>query len=411
MELRKVTYRMYPNQKQAALLDDLLRLHCRLYNTALEERMRVYREEERSLRLHEQERVVTQWREQTPALAAMNAQSLQVTLKRVDLAFQAFFRRNKAGEAKPGFPRFKSVNRFPGWGYKTHGDGWRLNAGGNRMRHGCVRISGVGNVKLRGQARSEGEPRTCEILHKQGKWYLSVTVGCEPVRDHGDRAMALDWGLENFATMVDTNGHATTFPNPRFTNRAKRQRLRELHQAVSRKKNMRSHRRRCAIEALGRECARIARRRVNFMHQWSTLLISLCALIATEKLAVKNMTAGSGAYKKGLNRSILDLSPAYFLACLRYKAAEAGIEYCETPTRQLKPSQTCHRCGMQKKKPLSERWHRCECGASCSRDENAARVMLNWALTGSANGQELTGVAGSGRSLAALNRETHAVMA
>ena len=60
-----------------------------------------------------------------PALSAVNAQSLQVTAKRLSRAFDAFFRRVAAGEA-PGYPRFKSYRRYSGWGYKTYGDGWKL---------------------------------------------------------------------------------------------------------------------------------------------------------------------------------------------------------------------------------------------------------------------------------------------
>ena len=100
------------------------------------------------------------------------------------------------------------------------------------------------------------------------------------------------------------------------------------------------------------------------------------------------LQASSGKYKKGLNREILSAAPTQFLSLLRSKAEEAGAVWVEVPTRQLKPSQTCHRCGTQRKKLLSERQHSCDCGASCSRDENAARVMLNWALYGNATGQE-----------------------
>jgi hypothetical protein len=39
------------------------------------------------------------------------------------------------------------------------------------------------------------------------------------------------------------------------------------------------------------------------------------------------------------------------------------------PTREVKLSQTCYGCGILKKKLLSERWHQCDCGANCSRDE------------------------------------------
>lgn len=40
-----------------------------------------------------------------------------MVLKRLNLAFKGFFRRIKAG-AMPGFPRFRSAERFPGWGCK-----------------------------------------------------------------------------------------------------------------------------------------------------------------------------------------------------------------------------------------------------------------------------------------------------
>lgn len=56
---------------------------------------------------------------------------------------------------------------------------------------------------------------------------------------------------------------------------------------------------------------------------------------------------------------------------------------------------------------LSERWHDCPCGASCSRDENAARVILDYALQ-KVSGQELAEVRSRG-CFAALNHETHAI--
>ena len=87
---------------------------------------------------------------------------------------------------------------------------------------------------------------------------------------------------------------------------------------------------------------------------------------------------------------------------------EAGLYWVEIPTRSVKPSQTCHGCGVQVKKTLSERIHHCDCGASCSRDENSAKVMLNWALFGNPSGQELAEV-WSGDN-AVLKHETHSIM-
>lgn len=425
MVLRKITYRMYPTKQQTERLLELLGLHQRVYNTALEERIHAYQERGESLNYMAQAKVLTHWRSYCPALAGVNAQSQQNTLKRLDRSYQAFFRRVKAGET-PGFPRFKPLQRYPGWGYNTHGDGWRLHAGAG-MQHGHVRLSGIGMIRLRGKARTPGEVKTAEVQHKDGRWYLSVTVECEPQRICGTEAMGMDWGLETFATVCSGEDDTLSVPNPRFLDKPQRQRLKRLQQAVSRKPNKRSNNRRKAVAKLSAESRRIANRRKDFLHKTSADLVKQYGLIATEQLNVKDMTASGGEYKKGLNRSILDTAPSTFINLLKTKAEEAGSLWVEVPTRQVKPSQTCHRCGIQRKKPLSERKHQCSCGAICSRDENAARVMLNWALFGTrighhpgcnelkleqpgdnVTGQELSEV-GSGCRLAVKSHETSPV--
>ena len=404
---RKVTYRLYPDKSQEDALLDLLGLHQRVYNTALEARIKCYKESARSISFVDQCRDLTQWRKKSDALNDVNAQSLQVTLKRLDLAYQAFFRRVKLGEA-PGFPRFKPIERFSGWGYKTHGDGWRLHAC-EQMKHGHIRLSGVGMVKLRGKARTPGLTKTCEILHKAGKWYASVTVACHPSRPCGSAGMGLDWGLETFATVCDAEHTTHSVENPRLLKKQLKK-LKLLQQDVSRKSNKRSHNRFKAVRKVADLHRKIGYQRKDFNHQTAASLVANYGLIATEALSVKNMTANGGQYKKGLNREILSAAPTQFLSLLKSKAEEAGAIWVEIPTRQVKPSQTCHRCGIQRKKLLSERQHICYCGASCSRDENAARVMLNWALHGNATGQE-SGRGGESLMLGMLNHETTSIAA
>ena len=84
--------------------------------------------------------------------------------------------------------------------------------------------------------------------------------------------------------------------------------------------------------------------------------------------------------KAGLNKAILDGAPSAFLSMLRYKAEEAGVVYAEAPTTTLKPTQRCHACWRVEKKRLDERWHSCPCGVECSRDLNAALVLLYWGM-------------------------------
>jgi len=410
MANRKITYRLYPTAAQAARLHQILVLHQRLYNAALEQRISAYALCGHSVSFAEQCANLTELRAEFPEYAALNAQSEQVTLKRVDLAFKAFFRRVKEGSDSPGFPRFKSVDRFSGWGYKTHGDGWRLIAG-EGMRHGKLRLSGIGEIAIRGGARTPGEPKTCEIMRKGNQWYASVTIDCEPQRERGILGVGLDWGVDTFATLEFSNGATAEIANPRHTKSAAQELARAQRGLARKKKGSRNRQR--AKAKVARTHAKTANRRKEFLHQQTALIIALCCLIATEQLKVKAMTASGKGGKRGLNREILSTSPAAFLQLLQTKAAEAGCEFVEIPTRTVKPSQTCPNCGRRRKKTLSERVHDCECGLRTKRDRAAARVNLNWALTGkpASPGWEPTGSVWSGCSLAVMKHESPPITA
>ncbi|MHB8146342.1 MAG: RNA-guided endonuclease InsQ/TnpB family protein, partial [Vulcanimicrobiaceae bacterium] len=358
---RKVVYRLYPSRAQEAALLDMLGLHQRLYNAALEQRKAAWRLQRKSLSAYDQSRDLTQLRACDERYAALNAQSAQVTLHRLHLAFAAFFRRCKKGQT-PGFPRFRSFDRFSGWGYKTHGDGFRFTPGdGNR--HGRLRLSGVGTMPVRGHARTPGEVTTCEIQHKAGRWYTSITVVCQPQRTGGHAPIGLDWGVETFATLAHEEGGFSAIENPRFFARMKAK-LEAAQQELAHKKKGSKNRRKARRVVAAIHC-KTAAKRLDFLHRTSAKLVAQSWLIATETLNIKAMTGSAKgtvespgrkvAQKAGLNREILATAPRAFLDMLRYKAAEAGIAYVEVPSRKVKPSQTCSGCGIQRKKPLSER--------------------------------------------------------
>ena len=326
-----------------------------------------------------------------------------MTLRRLDKAFAAFFRRIRAGQT-PGFPRFKSLVCFSGFNFKSHGDGWRFTPE-DGWRHGNLRLSGVGQIRARGQARQGGDIRASDILHRDGRWYLSLTVAVAvPERARqADGAMAYDWGVETFLSGVTHADETIQIDNPRWWQQEKDQ-TRRLQQAVSRKSNKRSNRRKKAVRRLAAARAKVARKRLNWAHQQTAALAGQYALVATEELTLKNMTrSGAGtaqepgkqvAQKAGLNREILDTAPGLFTSLFRYKVLETGGEWIHAPTGKLKPSQRCPRCWHVAKKQLSQRMHCCEqCGHQENRDAASARVVLCWALESIA-GQELaeTGV-------------------
>lgn len=374
--------------------------HHHLYNWALKDRIETYRNFNYGLSFSEQCKINTFWRKNRKAqgLQNANAQSEQVTLKRVALAFDGFFRRLKKGDKKAGFPRLKPFQRFKGWGYKSHGDGWRLYL--NEKKHGAVYLADVGIVKIRGKARNEGgTPKTSEIIRKNGEWFLSVAFEYGTIkRQCGTKAIGLDWGVEHYFSTIDQDGNFEQVENPRYLRQSK-----ELLTSLQRdlalaKKGTRAHRKlKFRIAKLHQK---IARQRLDFTHKQTSKLVEVAALVATEKLTVKNMTRSAKGtaekhgknvkQKAGLNREILNTAPAMTLSLLKYKAEEADSEFVEVPTRQVKPSQTCPDCGRQRKKSLSERWHSCECGCEKPRDVASAQVNLNWALGIQAGNQPRT---------------------
>jgi transposase len=83
----------------------MLETHRRLYNDALAERKQAWEQEQRSVSYGEQSGHLKAARTTNAFLAATNFSSCQATLRRLDKAFGAFFRRIKASET-PGYPRF-----------------------------------------------------------------------------------------------------------------------------------------------------------------------------------------------------------------------------------------------------------------------------------------------------------------
>ncbi|TKD35133.1 hypothetical protein FCG41_18330 [Azotobacter chroococcum] len=185
---RKVSYQLYPSQQQGTLLLALLRSHQQLYNAALEERISAWQKQTLSISYADQCKSLTVIRQAMPEWAIPNCSSQQMTLRRL------FFQRARQGKT-PGFPRFKSLARFPGFGFKSHGDGWSF-VPGKDWKHGRLRVGGVGHIKCRGQARQGGRICASDLLYRNGQWWLSLTVEPEVIvreRTH-HAAIGIDWG-------------------------------------------------------------------------------------------------------------------------------------------------------------------------------------------------------------------------
>ena len=147
-------------------------------------------------------------------------------------------------------------------------------------------------------------------------------------------------------------------------------------------------------DAIARMRAKAARRRKDWHHQTSKMISDNYNLAAFEELSIKNMTRSAKGTieepgrnvkaKTGLNRSILNEGWATHLDLTRYKMADNGGVVVTVPAPRT--SLTCHVCGStrpgQRKNQASFTCGDPECGWTGNADLNAARNVINRAVSG-----------------------------
>ncbi|WP_311767643.1 transposase [Burkholderia sp. Bp8998] len=361
-------------------------LALRAIHAALEERIDAYRKHGKPVRYYEQQNVLPEIKAARPEFVDLDSHTLQQTLRKLDPAFQAFFRRVKVGQT-PGFPRFKASKRFAGFCYPDPA-GWKLMQHGGR---GATLRIGSGkaamSIRARGQHRfgNGAKPNDLTITRKHGEWFASVTLrvskdACARARSD-DAHRGVDFGLNDWATFDDCE----TIANPRFV-RNEMPRMADLQRQQARKKRSSIRYRRLGAQ-VAKLHERIGNLRREFLHKETTRMVTACAVLATEELRTQNMSRSAKGtqdkpgrmvkHKAGLNREILSAGLSMAHQMLAYKVVETGTRLHVANTRQLKPSQRCAACWEIVHKTLSHRRHVCPyCGHTAQRDQKAASVVL-----------------------------------
>lgn len=247
-----------------------------------------------------------------------------------------------------------------------------------------------------------GRILSATISEEAGRWFCSF--GCEVERQDASARLpsaivAVDLGVRHLAVLST----GKFVENPKALSRHAR-RMARLQREKSRREEG-SKRRRKTQRKLSRCHRRVANVRRDALHKLTTELASTYGTVVVEDLNVAGMTkkpkpkpdperpeqyARNGRRPKaGLNKALLDASPAEFRRQLTYKLSwhDGTLVVAD---RFFPSSKTCSGCGAAKAKlRLSERTYRCECGLEIDRDLNAA---LNLA----AYGRRALDVAGSG---------------
>ena len=355
-------FRLNPTKKQSRLLDEGL-TECRwLYNELLEQRKHAHEELSMSLSKYQQSMFLPELKDERSSLENVHSQVLQNVVDRLEKAFQAFFRRCKAGE-NPGFPRFRGAHRYNSFCYPQSG----FALVGNTLK-----LSKIGTIRLKLHRPIEGKLKTCTLRrNSSGDWDVSLSCEVEvQPQTAKEGSIGIDVGLEHFATL--SNG--TEIPNPRFFRQGETA-LAKAQRTLSRLKKGTPERRK-KRKAVAKIHEKIRNQRRDFCHKESKKIVDQYQYICVEDLNIKKMVEGSYFAK-----SITDASWNQFRQFLTYKAAEAGRKL--GLVNPAYTTQDCSQCGHRERKRLSNRQHSCsQCGYKVTRDYNAAQNILALGLDG-----------------------------
>ena len=381
---RTIQRRGYTSRAGYAQIDAVMRECAELYNAALQERRDAYRLRGASVTLYAQQCQFTGVRADRPETwGARDANVGRGVLRRLDRAYQAFFRRVKAGE-KPGFPRWKSGRR------------WRTielaEVRPGMVRDGVVRVKGLPPIRVdtRGSLPPSSQLRSLRITRRFRR--LIVALGYEvPIAPlaPGRPAVGIDMGVTD--RLMLSTGEAIPGERGNWDAVQVAQRRLSRCRAPDRRKGIRPSRewkRRKAALANLRDRERVAAR--NRDHRLTTDLTRRFGWIVIEDLAPHNMTRSAKgtaeepganvAAKSGLNRRMLDQRIGQVRRQLTYKAASAGGQVVAVDPRYT--SQTCSGCGNRAAAQRREKRFQCTaCGLRLDADHNAARNILRLGLT------------------------------
>jgi putative transposase len=336
--IRSYCYPLKPNRAQEEALNAFLVACQQLYNGALEERIGAYRRQRKTVTKYDQFKELTTLRAEDPAYAAVPARILRSPIERLDRAYQAFFRRVKNGE-KPGFPRFRSQDRYDSFSFPTP------SVKGDR-----VLIPNLGHVRFnRYREIPEGAPIKGATVKRAPKgWEISFVcdLGQAPKKKvDSTRSVGVDLGLKSFAVL--STGEEIT--KPRFLKVSAGLVARRQRSLVTKKRGSNSRKR--AKNLVARAHLRVHNQRLDFARKLAKDLVTRFDVICHEDLDVRGLIEKEGGPR--LSKSISDAAWSLFLRCLAPKAEEAGKLAVGVNPRGT--TQRCSGCGKLVPKTLRDR--------------------------------------------------------
>lgn len=269
---RAYRFLLRPTSRQAVALAGMLADHRALYSAALQERRDGWRMRGVSVRYGDQSGQLKSIRAELPEQARWSFSSQQATLRRLDRAFQAFFRRVRAGQ-KPGYPRFKGRGWFDTVEWPKDGDGCRWLPECRR-----VRLQGIGHVRVHTHRAVQGVVKTVSVRREGRRWFLILS--CDDVPAVPLPVTGAVVGVDVGSTHLLSTSDGVHVPNPKPRARSAA-RLTAAQRALARCERG-SNRRRKTRARVAAIHADVRRQRLDYAHKTALALVRSYDMIAVE---------------------------------------------------------------------------------------------------------------------------------
>lgn len=359
-------YRIYPTLHQRILLDKHFSASIWVYNWALQRKIESYQQAGHSLSRYDLQKELTllKKKEQTSWLKIPNAQSLQVVLLNLDVAYTKFFRE------KRGFPKFKNY-------HSKHSIQFPQHSLVSFQQSKLYVTKFQEGIKCIFHRKFNGEIRNVTITQvPSGKYFASILVKEDVIKSEQkevayDTALGIDMGIKDY--IVTSNGEK--YENPKYLESAQLKLTREQKRLSKMTKGGQNWRKQKIKVARLHE--KIKNQRQDYLHKISRELVdSNSDTFCLEKLQVQGMMKN-----KHLSKAIQDCSWSTFTNYLFYKSELVGKNILEIGTFEPS-SKMCNKCGyINKDLTLANREWTCkQCGEKHNRDINAAKNIKDFAF-------------------------------
>jgi putative transposase len=358
MILKAFKYRLYPTREQQVLINKHIGACRTIYNLALETKQEVYKKGSK-LTAFDLINQLPELKQECVWLKEINSQSLQQSIKNVDVAYSRFFK----GTSK--FPKYKSKAKSC--------------QSFNIPQHITIKDSILfipkfkRGIKFIQHRNFDGIIKQATISKTStGKYFVSILVETidnlvvkKPITQAN--TIGIDLGIKEF--LITSEG--LKIKNPKFL----KEKLGKLKYVQSRYSKYKGKKTKLKLQKLHEK---VALQRRDFQHKLSSRIIKNHDTIALETLKVSNMLKNHC-----LAQAISDAAWSQFVGMLEYKAEWYGKNVIRIGTFEPS-SKLCSHCGHKKQDlVLADRvWTCSSCNTTHDRDINAAKNIKNIALKG-----------------------------